>query len=228
MSRFYISRVSGKTEGPFSIEQIDDMFAEQELLPHHMVIAEGAQTWVDAARHPELARRFYAGGASTTPPPLGDFRPGGREYAGFWLRFVAFIVDSVITGIVLTVLFYAMVIPIALLSGGASNANQNQPPSPVFLGGMCGAYLVLLAVWWLYFACFESSRLQGTPGKLMLGIKVTDLSGGRIGFGAASARTFGKILSQIIFYIGYIIAAFTERKQAMHDMLAGTLVVMKR
>jgi Tfp pilus assembly major pilin PilA len=67
--------------------------------------------------------------------------------------------------------------------------------------------------------------LQATPGKLLLRIHVTDLAGRRIGFGRATGRHFARILSSLIFYVGYLMAAFTWRRQALHDMLAGTLVV---
>jgi len=86
------------------------------------------------------------------------------------------------------------------------------------LGGVVG---------WLYFAMMESSSTQGTLGKMALGIKVTDLNGGQIGFGKATGRYFGKIISALILLIGYIMVAFTEKKQGLHDMMAGCLVVNK-
>jgi len=81
---------------------------------------------------------------------------------------------------------------------------------------------------WIYFASLESSASQATLGKRMLGLKVADLSGGRISFGRATGRYFAKILSGVILLIGYIMAGFTEKKQALHDMLAGTLVLRTR
>jgi uncharacterized RDD family membrane protein YckC len=80
---------------------------------------------------------------------------------------------------------------------------------------------------WLYFTLLEASPWQATVGKVALGIRVTDLAGARIGWGRANARYFGKILSSLILGIGYLMAAFTERKQALHDMVAATLVVRK-
>ena len=74
---------------------------------------------------------------------------------------------------------------------------------------------------------FESGVHQSTFGKRLLGIKVTDLSGNPISFGRASARHFGKILSQLIFMIGYLMMKFTDNSQCLHDMLAGCLVVKK-
>jgi uncharacterized RDD family membrane protein YckC len=88
----------------------------------------------------------------------------------------------------------------------------------------------MIAVWvisLLYFSLMESSKTQGSLGKMAMGIKVTDLEGQRISFGKAFLRSIGKVISQMIMYIGYIMAAFTEKKQALHDIIASTLVVKK-
>jgi uncharacterized RDD family membrane protein YckC len=76
----------------------------------------------------------------------------------------------------------------------------------------------------LYFAVFESSSWQATPGKKIIGVKVTDLQGERITLGKAILRNVGRIASSVL-YIGYIIIGFTQKKQGLHDMIAGTLVV---
>jgi len=81
---------------------------------------------------------------------------------------------------------------------------------------------------WLYFAYLESGEKQATWGKQAMNIYVTDLAGNRLSFGRASLRYFGKIISGLIpLFIGYIMAGFTERKQALHDMIASTLVLRK-
>jgi uncharacterized RDD family membrane protein YckC len=85
--------------------------------------------------------------------------------------------------------------------------------------------LVILILGVIYFAMFESSAMQGTPGKRAMGLIVTDLQGNRISFLRALGRYFAKILSGLILLIGYIMVAFTERKQGLHDMIAGTLVL---
>jgi uncharacterized RDD family membrane protein YckC len=79
----------------------------------------------------------------------------------------------------------------------------------------------------LYYALLESSTWQGTLGKRALGLEVTDLEGRRISFGRATGRFFAKIISALILWIGFIMAGFTEKKQALHDMIAGTLVIRK-
>jgi uncharacterized RDD family membrane protein YckC len=78
---------------------------------------------------------------------------------------------------------------------------------------------------WIYYALLESSVWQATIGKKLLGLRVTDLAGNRISFARASGRFFGKILSGMILGIGFLMAGFTQRKQALHDILAGCLVL---
>jgi uncharacterized RDD family membrane protein YckC len=89
------------------------------------------------------------------------------------------------------------------------------------------AIIAIYAIQLLYYSIMESSKLQASVGKLAMGIKVVDLSGNRISFGTAFIRAIGKVLSGMIMYIGYLMAAFTEKKQGLHDMIASTLVVKK-
>jgi len=94
-------------------------------------------------------------------------------------------------------------------------------------GGAVAFNILMFGAVWLYFALMESSSKQATLGKMMIGVIVTDTDGNRISFGRASGRYFAKIPSAIILMIGYIMAAFTKRKQALHDMMAGCLVIRK-
>jgi uncharacterized RDD family membrane protein YckC len=89
-------------------------------------------------------------------------------------------------------------------------------------------YAGSIALQWLYEAFMTSSSKQATLGKMAMGVVVTDLAGNRISFGRATGRFFGKLLSGIILMIGYLMQPFTEKKQALHDILAGTLVVKQR
>ena len=143
--------------------------------------------------------------------PLND-----AEYAGFWARFCAAFLDLLI---------------VTILSAGAGfvvgfsaafSGNHWGPSAYQLLGSIVG-----LIVNWIYFAGMESSLRQGTLGKRAMGIIVTDLSGERVSFGRATGRHFGKIVSALILCIGFIMAAFTERKQALHDMMAECLVVRR-
>ena len=85
-----------------------------------------------------------------------------------------------------------------------------------------------IVIGWLYFALMESSTKQATVGKMVLGIVVTDLDGNRISFIKATGRHFGKILSVLTLGIGFLMIAFTEKRQGLHDRLAGTLVLTKK
>ena len=141
-------------------------------------------------------------------------------YAGFWRRFVAIIIDGLIVGIPLGIVF-------GVINVAADNTSTT-PFAAARNSGLNGVEsLIRLVVAWLYFALLESSSYQATVGKMALGIKVTDLNGNRISFGRATGRYFAKIISTIICFVGYIMAAFTSRKQALHDMIAGTLVMQK-
>jgi uncharacterized RDD family membrane protein YckC len=90
------------------------------------------------------------------------------------------------------------------------------------------AWIIAFLLGWLYWALMESSSKQATLGKMALGIVVTDGQSRRISFGRATGRYFGRILSALILYIGFIIIAFTEKKQGLHDIMAGCLVVVKQ
>ncbi|HLJ53688.1 MAG TPA: RDD family protein [Chthonomonadaceae bacterium] len=144
------------------------------------------------------------------------------EYASFGQRLGAMLLDGIILFIPLTVM-NAVIIGIA--AAGASGGGGSSSDAIAGAQGIC--YLINTVAQWLYFAGFESSVKQATPGKMALNIMVTDLDGNRIGFGRATGRYFGKIVSSIILLIGYFMAAFTEKKQALHDMMAGTLVVRR-
>jgi uncharacterized RDD family membrane protein YckC len=86
---------------------------------------------------------------------------------------------------------------------------------------------VFLAIQTLYYSLMESSNHQASIGKIVLGLKVTDLNGNKIDFTKALVRNLSKIISSLILMIGYLMAAFTDKKQALHDMVANTLVVKK-
>ncbi|HTY39211.1 MAG TPA: RDD family protein [Bacteroidota bacterium] len=163
------------------------------------------------------------------PTPMSPPQPPAFRYAGFWRRFVAHLIDQLIIGFVSFVLFLPA---LALFGIGVGTGVMEEGFSAMgFIVALIAAYLTailaIIILDWLYYAIMESSVKQATLGKLALGIIVTDLSGNRISFGKASGRFFGKIISGLILSIGYIMAGFTERKQALHDIMAGCLVILK-
>lgn len=129
-------------------------------------------------------------------------------YASFLQRALALFVDSFIYPVICTVVMFSL----------------------IYTGVVAELYrwemtIIFLACGFLYFTLFESSALQGTPGKKLLGIKVTDLSGNRLDLHKAASRSFAKALSWIPFGAGFFLVLFTEQKQALHDKMVGSLVV---
>jgi uncharacterized RDD family membrane protein YckC len=156
--------------------------------------------------------------------PTGQKTTARVAYAGFWLRLVAFTIDLFIVGIGVGIIIIG-----PLLKNIAPGASLRELWA-FYTSGTRQALAVNLLVQmanWLYFASFESSLWQATPGKRALGIFVTDLAGNRITFARASGRYFGKLLSEFIFFFGFIMAGFTQRKQALHDQIAGCLVLRR-
>ena len=151
-------------------------------------------------------------------------------YAGFWLRFMAILIDSIVVGAGARILLF----PFFAALGLRMAFFHHWPVAPMdpgeilaLLGAMIWLIAIMSVVKWLYFALLESSAWQATLGKKALGLMVTDLEGYRISFGRASGRFFGKLISTLILWIGFMMAGFTEKKQALHDMMAGTLVTRK-
>jgi uncharacterized RDD family membrane protein YckC len=150
------------------------------------------------------------------------------EYAGFWRRFVAYIIDRLILGIPSSILILTLLVPsIITLCNGHWGATGIPETILTFILGWIWLALLIVVGHVLYFAWFESSRFQATPGKMVLGIIVRDTEGRRISFLRALGRNAGKIVSHLILNIGFIMAGITAKKQALHDMLADCLVVMK-
>jgi uncharacterized RDD family membrane protein YckC len=150
------------------------------------------------------------------------------EYAGFWRRFVAYIIDRLILGVPSVILVLAFIVPSTVAMFRSCCVPDGIPfVLPWFVLSWLWLILVIVAGHLLYFAWFECSRYQATPGKMLLGIVVTDLEGQRVSFLRALGRNAGKIISHMIFNIGFIMVGLTAKKQALHDMLADCLVVMK-
>ena len=153
--------------------------------------------------------------------PVAQVRP---RYGGFWIRVVAVLIDAILVRVVVHPL--AAIFGLGgLAAGGFGHGDfgrHTHLPLLIFGGGV--VFMVTIAASWLYEALMESSSYQATLGKMIFGMKVTDLYGNRISFARATGRHFAKILSGMILCIGFIMVGLTERKQGLHDLLAGTLV----
>lgn len=150
---------------------------------------------------------------SSAPPSMSATISGaprrafsGAVYSGFWRRFAAFFIDVLVLLIPSVVLLFICI----ALGFGEDSVMTN------LANGILGL---------VYFAGMESSSYQGTIGKRAMGIRVCDMDGKQLSFANALGRYFGKILSSLLLCIGYLMIAFTSRKQALHDMMAGTVVL---
>lgn len=148
-------------------------------------------------------------------------------YAGFWLRFVAWFIDAIVLGIgggILTAPFAGW----GLANLHSLMHGRTFSPDEFFVHGFVFRAIVVKALLhWAYYSLLESSTWRATLGKKALGLEVTDLNGARISFGRATGRWAARYVSVMTLGIGYLMAGFTEKKQALHDMIAGTLVIRK-
>ena len=206
--RYWLSNGDGKTYGPYELSQLRELAGQGRVRPDASVCPEGGTAWSPLAQVMTTPAGAVAGApvaATAAPSSTG-------MYAGFWKRFLAYFLDSVVTLVIGMMVGFILGFVLAL--AGA-------PMKGIELAGN----VVGIVIGWLYWAGMEASPKQATLGKMALGIRVTDLEGRRLSFGRSSSRYFAKIISVLTLGVGFIMAGFTQRKQALHDMLAGCLVV---
>jgi uncharacterized RDD family membrane protein YckC len=147
---------------------------------------------------------------------------GRYQYAGFWIRVLASIIDSIIVGVVDSIIQFTALRPML----GISDVSD-----PASLFAAAGAVGVLGLVGIVVAACYEAifvAQMGATPGKMALGMKVVRSDGSRIDLGRSFGRHFAKMLSAIILGIGFIMVAFDSEKRGLHDMICDTRVVRQR
>ena len=135
------------------------------------------------------------------------------NYAGFWVRCLAYVLDFV------AILVFATIGGLFMIPLGATNVSGE------VIGILIITYIIALAFW--YFILMQASKKQGTWGKQICKIYIGDKHGNRISVGRSLLRFLGTYLSAFV-YVGYILVAFTEKKQSLHDMIAGTYVYKKQ
>jgi uncharacterized RDD family membrane protein YckC len=201
----------------------------------------GAAMAVGSAFCGTCGQRVPVAAVTATAPVTAPVQVGAQasaavprvEYAGFWLRLLAFLIDGVVMGFGVVL----VVIPLIFLTGLGALLSRFHPDEE---WNDAGAFLIVavfflfatvaLAVTWLYHAWMESSEWQATVGKKALGLVVTDMAGQRVSFGRATGRHFAKIITNLVSFgigLGYLMAAFTAKKQALHDMIAGCLILRR-
>jgi uncharacterized RDD family membrane protein YckC len=152
-------------------------------------------------------------GLSALPP-----RPA---FAGFWLRAVAYLIDTLLISLVFGLI--ASIYPSTFIKFPDAAVSLTSLPqlTPT-------AFIITITATWFYYTMFEASIWQATPGKRVMRLYVADLNGQRVTFARAAARNIAKMISSLTFLVGYLVAGFTERKQALHDILASCLVLRRR
>lgn len=198
----------------------------------------GAQSSVAAEFCEKCGARITSGTAS--PVAAGNYPaavaaahqaspalPGGY-CGGFWIRVVAYLIDQLLFTVAVLPFFLVLIFPSFSRLIRESEANQQQPgPEVVFtiLGSMGLFFVIAFCGSWLYEALLTSSSWQGTVGKRIMRLKVTDDFGNKLSFGRSTARFFAKILSGWVMYVGFIMVAFMERKRGLHDVICNTQVL---
>lgn len=175
---------------------------------------------------------------AAVPPPATDPGPwaavpaepsatrAAPVYGGFWRRFWSYLIDRFLLGVVFTPVGFMVFVPL-LANDSAGWADTDLPAEAItaLMGAVLTVAFLELLGSWFYYALMQSSSRQATLGQLALGLRVTDVEGRRISFARASGRHFARVLTSLTLGIGYIMVLFTARKQTLHDLVAGTLVV---
>jgi len=209
--------------------QCGKMFLQEEVIP----IGEG---WVCAACKPIYVQRLKEGASVA----------GAQEYGGFWIRFAAKFIDGLIVAVVVFVPIFIFALVLGLSAARATRGDFGAAPpvNPDFAASGSGSQpilaqrvigqaigllfdLIFLLAYTAYSTLFLG-KFGATPGKLLLKLTVVDVSGGKIGYGRALARSGAEILSFIACLVGYIIAAFDDQKRALHDHMCNTRVIYNR
>lgn len=151
--------------------------------------------------------------AAPTPPPAAAMPQSAAQPAGFWLRVLASIID----GVLLQILSYAMLFGLQAVMGGI-----NFETDPTIALVLLAMSMVVSVAYYVFFTGYNGQ----TPGKMALRVKVIDNDGGPVGYGQAFVReVVGKFLSSLILCIGYLMVAFRADKRGLHDLVARTRVI---
>jgi uncharacterized RDD family membrane protein YckC len=167
----------------------------------------------------------FSGPRAAVPAEPSAARATGK-FGGFWRRFWSHLIDRFILGLAFMPVGFMVFVPmLATESSGWTDTDLPAEAIAALLGAILTVAFLALLGSWFYYALMQSSSRQATLGQLALGLHVTDLEGRRISFARASGRHFATVLTGLTFGIGYVIVLFTARKQTLHDLIAGTLVV---
>jgi uncharacterized RDD family membrane protein YckC len=178
--------------------------------PQDEVIRFG-DAWVCAACKPIFVQKLKEGATVA----------GVMEYAGFWIRFGASLLDGIILGVVNAIIRF---VPLLALGIGAQKTGAR-------LGRFSAAVLLLALIQYgvaITYEKFFVGKFGATPGKMACRLRVVTADGGRVGYGRAFGRYFAKLLSAITLCIGYLMVAFDkEEHRGLHDRICNTRVIKR-
>jgi uncharacterized RDD family membrane protein YckC len=233
---------NGERHGPYKEEDVRAWLRSGQVSGSDLAWREGLADWQPlSVLYPDAMPDTAPAASNPYAPPAAPMSGLPQttaavleDYAGFWKRVAAYIIDAIIIWIpqklieAITGAAAAKKVMTDAIQNAAGDMQAIHEAQIHYLAAAWPAMLISLVVAVLYCAICESSAWQATVGKLALGIRVTDLEGRRIGFGRAIGRYFAKLLSFMILCIGVLMVAFTQRKQGLHDMICSTLVLNGR
>lgn len=224
---------NGERHGPYQEEQVKEWLRSGQLSPDDLAWYDGLADWRP------LSLLFPQDKAAPAPSPFGlpplqqpaqTSSAAYVDYAGFWQRFGAWVIDLIILmvpSMLVTYAFGGLDAYKHLLEQLQSGADMAVAVRD-YAKATEGASVASLAITFLYYTFFEASKLQATPGKLALRLRVTDTLGQRITLGRSAARNIVRLLGAVfglIPIVCYLAIAWTQRKQGLHDLWAGTFVL---
>lgn len=225
----------GERHGPYKEADIRQWLRSGQVSIDDLGWYEGLADWQPLsvlfpdekpAAAPPMAPPLPQRAAMTAPEAAAD-------YAGFWQRFGAWVIDLIVLIVPSAIAFYAFGGLDAYkhfleqVQGGADMATAMRE----YALGAQSSSVATVVIGFVYYALFEGSKWQATPGKLALRLRVTDIDGQRLSLGRAAARNAVRLTNMIIWLIPlvcYLAVAWTQRKQGLHDLVAGTLVLNGR
>lgn len=226
----------GQRHGPYREEDVRQWLASGQFAPDDLGWYEGLADW-------QPLSVLFPDALAATPPPSGPTATAAvppptttlalEDYAGFWKRFGAWVIDYLILLIPMAIIAMntGAVEAFQKLLTEVQNGSSASVAALEYARAVRPAELTMLVVGFLYYALFEGSALQASPGKLALGIRVTTLDGRPLGYARSVLRNLvrlANIVTWVIPLICYLAVAWTQRKQGFHDMMAKALVLNGR
>lgn len=224
----------GQRHGPVSIDDFARLVAAGTVRPETLVWRAGMggwQAWAEVAPTVQLPQ------AADVPPPLvaspaplspiapvADVAARTFEYGGFWIRFLAKIIDGILLAVV------GNIINGVVLGSRMKEFEQFDPEDPAAIAAVFALFGLLLLVGaaiGLAYHWFFLAKFAATPGKLAVGLRIVRSDGSALSHGRIVARFFSEYLSSFVLCIGYLIAAFDDEKRTLHDYICDTRVVKK-